>query len=337
MSDQTSFEPLVSERQKAPSDSSCSISFVSSAYNEEVNLELLYQRCLSAFELIASSLPKFAFQFSLVLVDNCSDDATPEVIRGLTKADARVKGFRNSRNYGPDPSFIQALKLADADVVVLLCSDLQDPPEFAAQMVQQLVANPDGHDAVFACKLKSTGSPVVRTFRKLYYRMLSFSDRDSQVFPGFHGFGCYSREVVNQALDLWRETSMNLRQCLSAATNHPKTVYYVQQNRIGGRSSYGFIGYAVEASSVIFVGKSLAGRLSLRLGFVLFMLSIFLGVFVLLNFASGHSGYARGVPTLALLILLSSSFQAIMLSLVSRQIESGMYKPARPDVRSRSL
>ena len=91
------------------------------------------------------------------------------------------------------------------------------------------------------------------------------------------------------------------------------------------------------AGQGIFSGKSLASRLLLRFGLVLFLLSVLLGIFVLLNFATGRSGYAPGIPTLALLILLSSSFQAIMLSLVSRQIENRLYKPFRPNVRFRSL
>jgi len=313
------------------------ITFVSSAYNEEANLDELYRQCLRAFDSLCADLPEIELTFALQLVDNSSLDRTPEVIQQLISKDPRVKGIRNLRNYGPEPSFVQGLRLAKGDLIVLLCADLQDPPELARQMLRKLITDPMASDAVFACKQRSAGSLLIRSFRKLYYRLLSFSDRDTNVFSGFHGFGCYRREVLEQALEFWQQTPMNMRQCLSSASFNPSVITYEQPDRMRGRSSYKFMGYVSEAGTGIITGKSLASRLSLRLGFIIFLCSILIGIFILINFATGRSGYAPGVPTLALLILLSSSFQVIMLSLVSRQIESGIYQPSRPNVRFRSL
>ncbi|MEY4353977.1 MAG: hypothetical protein RLZZ609_2218 [Cyanobacteriota bacterium] len=313
------------------------ITFVSSAFNEEDNLEELYRQCLRTFEEVCRGLPAYQLSFSLILVDNNSLDRTPEVIQQLIRRDQRVKGIRNFRNYGPEPSFVQGLRLAEGDLIVMLCADLQDPPEIAGQMLLKLIRDPLGPDAVFACKRRSSGSPVIQSFRKLYYRLLSFSDRDTPVMPGFHGFGCYRSDVISQALDFWGHTAMTLRQCLTSASVNPGVVNYEQPDRLHGQSSYRFMGYVSEAGAGIITGKSLASRLSLRLGFAIFTASILVGFFILINFATGRSGYAGGVPTLALLILLSSAFQVIMLSLVSRQIENGLHQPLRPKVRFRSL
>lgn len=313
------------------------ISFVSSAYNEEANLGDLYEQCLNAFDALCRELPDYHLAFSLQLVDNCSLDHTPQVIKQLMSRDQRVSGIRNLRNYGPEPSFMEGLRLANADLIVLLCADLQDPPEIARQMLHKIITSPSPLDAVLACKQRSAGSALIRAFRKLYYRLLSFSDRDRHVFPGFHGFGCYRREALLQALEYWEHTAMNMRQCLSSACSNPEVVTYEQPDRSRGQSSYSFVGYFTEASQGIMVGKSLASRLSLRMGVFVFMLSVVIGIFVILNYATGRSGYAPGVPTLALLILLSSSFQVIMLSLVSRQIETGLFKSSRPNVRFRHL
>jgi glycosyltransferase involved in cell wall biosynthesis len=313
------------------------VAFVSSAFNEEHNVSLLYQQCLQSFEAIGCKLPGHSFEFSMVLVDNCSQDSTPEAIKRLVSLDARVKGFRNFKNYGPEPSFMQALQKASADYVVLLCADLQDPPEVAGEMLYQLIRASSQHDAILACKQRSAGTPVIRRFRKLYYKMISFSDRDSQVMPGFHGFGCYRSEVIENALSLWSQTSLNMRHCLSYAPSNPAMCSYVQPDRVAGRSSYGFLGYFLEAATAIFAGKSFASRFMLRFGFAVFVLSLMLALFVVLNFFTGHSGYASGIPTLAVLIMLSSSFQVILLSLVSRQIEQGFHRPQRPKVKSISI
>lgn len=313
------------------------ITFVSSAYNEEANLEELYWQCVKAFEQLSSGLPGVELAFSLQLVDNHSHDRTPRVIQKLISRDQRVKGISNLHNYGPEPSFMQGLRLAEGDLIVLLCADLQDPPEIAGEMLHMLITDTTGIDAVFGCKHRSVGSPLIRSFRKLYYRLLSFSDRHANVLAGFHGFGCYRRDVLERALELWEHTPMNMRQCLSSASYAHQEILYEQPERMKGRSSYNFGRYFSEAVLGIIAGKSLASRLSLRVGFIIFLLSLFIGIFILVNFATGRSGYAPGVPTLALLILFTSSFQVIMLSLVSRQIESGLHQPFRPNVRYRSL
>lgn len=57
------------------------IAFVSSACNEEENLQHLYVQCLNVFEKLCVDHSKCQLAFSLQLVDNSSSDRTPEVIQ----------------------------------------------------------------------------------------------------------------------------------------------------------------------------------------------------------------------------------------------------------------
>lgn len=314
------------------------VTFVSSAFNEQDNLLALYERCLSSFDQLARSNLREALAFEMILVDNCSSDKTVDVIRELMARDPRIKGIRNRRNYGPEPSFIQGLALANsADIIILLCADLQDPPEIAVDMLDRLIHAEAEHDAIVAYKVKSAGNAMVRLLRKVYYKLLRFSNRDSMVLPGYHGFGCYRAEVVSRALRLWRTTPMNMRGCFSSSIFSPLEYPYVQPDRVHGSSSYSLKSYFSEASQAISAGKSLASRISMRLGLAAFMLSLILAVFTLINYSTGRSGYAPGIPSLVAIIVLSSSFQFIMLSLVSRQIEQGLNRPMRPRVKFQKL
>lgn len=298
----------------------------------------LYQRCLASFEKLASNNPQRRLCFEWILVDNCSSDNTASVIRDLMTHDPRVKGIRNRRNYGPEPSFMQGLSLAKkADIVILLCADLQDPPEIAADMLEKLIDRETDYDAVIACKVKSSGNAMVRLLRKAYYKLLGFSNRDSTVLPGYHGFGCYKVEVVSRALRLWQTSPMNMRGCFSSSIFAPLEYLYEQPDRLHGTSSYSLRAYFSEASQAISAGKSLASRTSMRLGLAAFTLSMILAFLILINYSSGRSGYAPGIPSLVVIIVLSSSFQFIMLSLVSRQIEQGLNQPMRPKVKFTKL
>jgi len=49
---------------------------------------------------------------------------------------------------------------------------------------------------------------------------------------------------------------------------------------------------------------------------------VLVGLFILLNFLRGSSGYGGGVPTVMGLVLISFTVQMLMFALLSRQIEA---------------
>jgi hypothetical protein len=62
---------------------------------------------------------------------------------------------------------------ATADLVVLLCADLQDPPELSVGMVQRLLKE-EHTDAVLVIKTSSSGGPLLRMARRGYCRDSAF-------------------------------------------------------------------------------------------------------------------------------------------------------------------
>ena len=174
------------------------ISFCTSAYNEESNLCLLYQKCCQAVEDLNDSRKPFKFTFSIVIVDNASTDQTAVVLQELCSIDKRVIGVSNAYNYGPEPSFMLSLELApESEFYILLCADLQDPPHLLSDMIDHFSLDHQSTcDAVLCIKKKSTGSSFLRLARRMYYSLLSFSNRDLTIPTGFHGFGCYKKSVI---------------------------------------------------------------------------------------------------------------------------------------------
>ncbi|MEA5411858.1 glycosyltransferase [Synechococcus sp. BA-120 BA3] len=314
------------------------LAIVSSAFNEEANILSLYEACVEAAEGLQREMPLTLLNWRLFLIDNCSEDQTTLEIRRLIRRDQRVVAFRNARNYGVESSFMYGLQNVEAaDVVMLMCADLQDPPSIGFRMLKQWIDNRDSVDAVLGSKERSAGTPIIKLGRKLYYRMMNFSNRDQAVLGGFHGFGCYSSSVIDQALWLWSNTSLNLRSCLISASSCHQVMRYVQPDRVAGRSSYSFLGYVNEALVAIFSGSSIAGRISLRIGAFGILVSIVLAFSILANKLSGFSGYAPGTVTVAILVIFSAAIQMIMLSLVSRQIEAQSRVSYRQRVQSRRI
>ncbi len=314
------------------------LAFVSSAFNEAENLEELHRRCRAVHaELQQEFADRLELQFRFVVADNGSTDSSLTVLEGLSRRDHDVHPLANRANYGPEASSVNALEqAAGCDLIVLLCSDLQDPPEVAATMVRTLLQQPEV-DAVLAVKKRSAGGPLLQLARKIYYRILGYSSRLRMVPSGFHGFGCYRREVLGEALRYWSQTDLNCRQCLANASQSPLMMDYRQADRQRGASSYRSWGYWPEAMRSLVSGDAAASRIALLIGSGGLLLAVLVGVLLLANFLRGTSGYGGGIPTVMGLVLLSFAVQMLMFAVLSRQIEALRMGGFRTKVRFRQL
>ena len=299
------------------------LAFVSSAFNEEDNLEELHRRCRAVHaELEGEFQDRFDLRFRMLVADNGSEDGSVAVLESLSRRDPAVLALLNRMNYGAEASAGNLIDQARGyDLIVLLCSDLQDPPEIASGMVRTLLERPE-LDAVLAVKKRSAGGPLLRLARRIYYRALGLSSRRPMVPSGFHGFGCYRQAVLEEATRFWNGTDLNVRQCLANACQSPLLIDYVQAERLRGASSYRGWGYWPEALRALVSGDAAASRLALTIGIGGLGLAVLVGLFLLANVLRGSSGYGGGVPTVMGLVLISFAVQMLMFAVLSRQIEA---------------
>jgi len=293
-----------------------------------------------AWQNLAKELKKETGQelgFRMVIADNHSSDDTLATMQHIIASDPEVIGIANAANYGPDASFANVLKHArGCDLVVLLCSDLQDPPELSVAMVQRLLKE-ERTDAVLAIKSRSAGGPILRMARRGYYKALGISSRLQLVPSGFHGFGSYRSEVVDEVLRYWEESGLNLRMCITNACQSPDRIEYRQPDRARGTSSYVGPAYVLEAARALLSADAAASRLALSIGSTGMVLALVLGMVLLVNYLSGNSQYQGGVPTVMGLVLMSFAVQMLMFAVMSRQIESLRMSGFRPRVRTRLI
>jgi glycosyltransferase involved in cell wall biosynthesis len=99
------------------------ISVVSPCYNEEGNVVVLTDRVRELF----AEMPQYRYEH--ILIDNNSTDGTVAELREIAARDKNVKVIMNARNFGHIRSPHHALMEAAGDAVIVLLSDLQDPPE----------------------------------------------------------------------------------------------------------------------------------------------------------------------------------------------------------------
>lgn len=106
----------------------------------------------------------------VIYVNDGSSDDTLEIIRCLAEGDARVMLVDLSRNFGKEIALTAGLDHADADAVVVIDADLQDPPE----LIPELVAHwRDGYDVVYARRTSRDGESAAKKLTAfLFYRLI---------------------------------------------------------------------------------------------------------------------------------------------------------------------
>src|SRR5512141_608778 len=97
-------------------------SVVATWYNEEGNMTELNRR-------IKEVMDQTGEPWELVLVNDGSRDRTPELMRQLHAADPeRVHFIDFARNFGHQIAVTAGMDFAQGDAIILIDSDLQDPP-----------------------------------------------------------------------------------------------------------------------------------------------------------------------------------------------------------------
>ncbi len=164
------------------------ISVVTPCFNEEGNVREVYERVRNLMLSLGT------YRYEHLFIDNASHDGTFAVLREIAAADANVKVIRNARNFGHVRSPMHALLQSRGDAVIVLMSDLQDPPEVLAQLLEQWEK---GVPIVIAVKNQSREAAPMFLIRKLFYRLVNRLSDDIETYENFTGFGLYDRQVID--------------------------------------------------------------------------------------------------------------------------------------------
>ena len=107
------------------------VSIVVPVYNELENVDLMYQELVLAMKNQHRS-------FEFIIVDDGSNDRTPEALREIAKVDQRVKLVLLKRNYGQTAAMMAGIQSARGQSIVTIDGDLQNDPADIPMMLDKL-------------------------------------------------------------------------------------------------------------------------------------------------------------------------------------------------------
>lgn len=163
------------------------LSVITPCFNEELNVEELYNRVRAVMVAVGR------YRYEHIFIDNASTDGTVAVIKKIASRDKNVKLIVNSRNFGHIRSPMHAFCQAKGEAVIGLAADLQDPPELIAPMIDKWE---EGYAMVLGIKETSEENSLVFWIRTKYYRLINRLS-SIETFENFTGFGLFDRKVVD--------------------------------------------------------------------------------------------------------------------------------------------
>ncbi len=276
------------------------ISIVTACYNEEENVEELYNQVK---KVMNTHVPQYTYEH--IFIDNASEDKTVEILKKIATDDKNVKIIVNSRNFGHIKSPTHGLFQATGDAVISVVADLQDPPELIPVFIQEWE---NGFDIVLAQKRESEEHGLMFKIRELYYDLLH-KVSEVKTFKNVTGFGLYDKKVMDSIKSM-NDPYPFFRGMLAEVGFNVKQIPYNQPVRIRGVTKNNFYSLYDMGILGIISNSKVPLRLAIFLGAFFGMVSFLVGIGYLIAKLIWWDSMSIGM---APLIIMSSFMFSVML------------------------
>jgi polyisoprenyl-phosphate glycosyltransferase len=285
------------------------ISIVTPCYNEEENVDELYKRVKQIMDSISG------YTYEMIFIDNSSTDHTVAKLKEIAGNDKNIKIIVNQRNFGHIRSPYYAVLQAQGDAVIIMCSDLQDPPELLTSFIKKWE---EGYKVVMGVKSKSQETPLLFALRTFYYRTLKKLS-DVNLVENFTGFGMYDRCVIETLRGL-NEPYPYFRGLIAEFGYEHAVIEYTQPRRVRGITNNNFYTLYDMAMLGMTNHSRVPLRLATMLGFLSSALSILVAIFYLIYKLLFWNNFELGLAPLVVGIFLFSSVQLFFLGIVGEYV-----------------
>jgi dolichol-phosphate mannosyltransferase len=288
------------------------ISIVTPAYNEELNLPVMYER-------LEAVLGATGFEWEWIIVDDCSRDGTFEVAERLARADDRVRALRFSRNFGSHTATICGLEHARGGCAIAMAADLQDPPQTIPALLSGWTA---GNRVVWAVRSSREGESRSTILFSQFYYWLMRKVAGLQDMPATGAdFVLLDRTVID-AICRFREQNTSFFALVTWMGFRQTSISYEKQARLHGRS-----GWTVRKKVKLIIDSLTSFtyqpiRWMSLMGLIVSVLGVVYAAVLVLNALLGSP--AQGWTSLMVVVLFLGGGQMFMLGVLGEYIWRGL-------------
>jgi polyisoprenyl-phosphate glycosyltransferase len=282
-------------------------SIVAPVFNEEETLPHFYKRIISVME-------KLGEPFEIVLINDGSQDKSFDTMRTLHERDQRVRVIDFSRNFGHQIAISAGLDYAQGQAVVIIDSDLQDPPEVIPELIARWKA---GAEVVYAQRRKRDGETRFKLLTATAFYSLIARITAVNIPRNVGDFRLIDRRVVDSLISM-REHHRFMRGLSAWVGFRQEAVLYDRHERFAGTTKYPLtkmIRFSVDAITSF---SHLPLQLATTLGFVIAGISL-IGIIVA-TLVRVFTSAIVGQATTLIMVLFIGGIQLIFLGIIGEYL-----------------
>ncbi|HWY37019.1 MAG TPA: glycosyltransferase family 2 protein [Bacteroidia bacterium] len=284
------------------------VSIIATIYNAENFLEELVRE-------ISLSVEKVTADYEIILVEDCGMDNSWGKIEELGKKDTRIRGIKLSRNFGQQMAMSAGIRYAQADTVIIMDGDLQNPPEAIPSIIEKVK---EGYDVVY------TVSKTRNNFKDELTSWIfwSFINKvfnvgmvpDQLMMKGFskrfkENFNSYE-ERIRVVAGITKDIGLNT------------TMLEVQnRKRKYGKSNYTFFKRFHLMVDIILAMTNAPLNYMINISLVSLLITLVAGVWNLISYIM-YPDIPPGYTTLVILILFFGSLTLLTLGIIGRYLSN---------------
>jgi len=282
------------------------ISIVSPIYNEEGNVQVFYDE----LNKVVSNLK---YDYEILLVNDGSKDSSLLILLDIASKDDHVKIINFSRNFGHQLAITAGLDNTKGDAVIILDSDMQDPPIVINELIKKWE---EGYEVVNAKRRSRQDSAFKNFSATLFYKLLN-SMLTNKIPENVGDFRLLDRKCVNILSNI-KEKDRYLRGLSTWIGFKQSEVLFDRDKRHSGTTHYPLSKMLGLGLNAIFSFSRLPMKLATFFSIFFFVISLIITIYVVISIIFGHTvaGWASTVLTFALF----SGCQMLVLSIISEYV-----------------
>lgn len=285
------------------------VAVVVPAFNEQDCVQELARRLSDVFDTERD------YVWEAIVVENGSTDDTWALLKQIHARDPRFKVIRLARNFRMDGGITAGLDYVDADAVVLMTADLQDPPELISTFLRKWE---EGYENIYGVVTDRQGTSLLRRFNSQVFYWLAGKASEGRIPRNASDFRLLDRRVY-ETVRVMRERNRFVRGLVAWTGFESVGVPMERPPRYAGESkAYSFKVFELAVKG-IFAHSNLPLRFITIFGLVVSALA------AIALCTSAVFWFTVGVPfggfgTIVSLVLLLFGILAFMLGVVSEYV-----------------
>lgn len=287
------------------------LSLIISVFNEEQNIDLLYNQ-------LKLALLKIPLATEIIFVNDGSEDQSLINMMRLQEQDNNVKIINFTRNFGHEIAMTAGMDYAKGDVLIFMDSDLQHPPHLIQDMIDKWLA---GFDVVITKRLNNEDdSSFKKLLSKIYYQFLNFLS-EVEISSGYPDFRLIDRKYIDRIKQI-SERDRLFRGILHwVGIKNYAVIDFVAPKRIHGTSKYNLLKYANLGINAILQFSVRPLRVITLTGLTASMISICYAIYIVLDhiiFNRPNTGFSTTITLMIILFSIQTTIIGVIGEYVGR-------------------